>query len=139
MISKENSSELQTISSRAWISIKTKMTYFHCIKSNVNAGGYGYGVKRHFQQYFTYIVMASFIGGWNQNIRWKSPTCCKSLAGYELQINMKNMEERNSWKKENTQMLEGKHSPERMHTRPKHQLTTSYVHSNKQIIWLNQC
>jgi hypothetical protein len=42
-------------------------------------------------------------------------------------------------KKENTQMLEGKHSPERMHTRPKHQLATSYVHNNKIIIWLNQC
>ena len=41
-------------------------------------------------------------------------------------------------KKENTQMLEGKHSPERMHTRPKHQLATSYVHNNKIIIWLNQ-
>jgi hypothetical protein len=28
--------------------------------------GLGYGVKRHFQQYFSYIVAVSFIGGGNQ-------------------------------------------------------------------------
>ena len=28
--------------------------------------GLGYGVKRHFQQYFNYIVAVSFIGGGNQ-------------------------------------------------------------------------
>ena len=30
--------------------------------------GEGYGVKRHFQQYFSYIVDASFIGGRNKFI-----------------------------------------------------------------------
>ena len=29
--------------------------------------GYGYGVQRHFQQYFSYIVGISFIGGGNQS------------------------------------------------------------------------
>jgi hypothetical protein len=30
---------------------------------------YGYGVQRHFQQYFSYIVAAIFIGGGNQSTR----------------------------------------------------------------------
>jgi len=38
-----------------------------------------YGVERHFQQYFSYIVVVSFIGGGNWSTQRKSPTCCKSL------------------------------------------------------------
>jgi hypothetical protein len=30
-----------------------------------------YGVQRHFQQYFSYIVVVSFIGGGNQSIQKK--------------------------------------------------------------------
>jgi hypothetical protein len=45
------------------------MPYFHCIKSNVNAGGYGYGVKRHFQQYFSYIVMVDETKISGENLR----------------------------------------------------------------------
>jgi len=37
---------------------------------NVNSGGYG--VKRHFQQYFSYIVEVSFIGGGNRSTRGKT-------------------------------------------------------------------
>jgi hypothetical protein len=36
-----------------------------------------YGVKRHCQQYFSYIVVVSFIGGGNRSIRRKQPTYCK--------------------------------------------------------------
>jgi len=32
-----------------------------------------------FQQYFSYIVAVSFIGGINQSTRRKPPTCRKSL------------------------------------------------------------
>jgi hypothetical protein len=32
------------------------------------------GVLRHFQQYFSYIVVVSFIGGGNRSIRRKPPT-----------------------------------------------------------------
>jgi len=32
----------------------------------------GYGVKRHFQQYFSNIVVVSFIGEGNQSTRLKS-------------------------------------------------------------------
>ena len=32
------------------------------------------------QQYFSYIVAVSFIGGGNQNTRRKPPTCRKSLT-----------------------------------------------------------
>jgi hypothetical protein len=32
----------------------------------------GYGVKRHFQQYFSYILAVSFIGGWNPSTRKKT-------------------------------------------------------------------
>jgi hypothetical protein len=42
--------------------------------------GYGYGAYRHFQQYFSYIVTISFIGGGNQSTRRKQLTCCKSLT-----------------------------------------------------------
>ena len=38
----------------------------------------------HFQQYFSYIVAVSFIGGGNQNARRKPPTCCKSLAVFKV-------------------------------------------------------
>jgi len=33
-----------------------------------------------FQQYFSYIVAVSFIGGGNQRTRRKPPTCRKSLT-----------------------------------------------------------
>ena len=42
--------------------------------------GYGYGVWRHFQQYFSYIVSVSFIGEGNQRNRRKPPTGRKSLT-----------------------------------------------------------
>ena len=41
--------------------------------------GQGYGVQRHFQQYFSYIVACSFIGGGN---RRKPPACRKSLTNF---------------------------------------------------------
>jgi len=39
-----------------------------------------YGVKCHFQQYFSNIVAVSFIGGGNRSTLRKSPTCRKSLT-----------------------------------------------------------
>jgi hypothetical protein len=41
--------------------------------------GQGYGIKHPFQQYFSYIVAVSFIGGGNQSTQRKPPTCHKSL------------------------------------------------------------
>jgi hypothetical protein len=41
-----------------------------------------YGVKRHFQQYFSYIVAVSFIGGGNRNTRRKPPICRQSLTNF---------------------------------------------------------
>jgi len=38
-----------------------------------------YGVSRHFQHYFSYIVAVSFIGGGNRRTRRKPQTCRKSL------------------------------------------------------------
>ena len=35
-------------------------------------GGEGYSILRNFQQYFSYIVVVSFIGGGNQSTRRKS-------------------------------------------------------------------
>jgi len=35
--------------------------------------------KRHFQQYFSYIIVVSFIGGGNQSAWRKPTTCSKSL------------------------------------------------------------
>ena len=34
------------------------------------------------QQYFSYIVAVSFIGGWNRSIEKKPPTCLKSLKNF---------------------------------------------------------
>ena len=34
-----------------------------------------YGVLCHFQQYFSYIMAVSFIGGGNQGTQRKTPTC----------------------------------------------------------------
>ena len=44
--------------------------------------GWGYGVYRHFQQYFSYIMAVSFIGGGNRSTQRKQPTCLKSLMKY---------------------------------------------------------
>jgi hypothetical protein len=37
--------------------------------------GLDYGVYRHFQQYFSYIMAVRFIGGGNRSNREKPPTC----------------------------------------------------------------
>jgi hypothetical protein len=39
-----------------------------------------YGVWRHFQQYFSYIVAVNFIGGGNRSTGENPPTCLKSLT-----------------------------------------------------------
>jgi len=54
-----------------------------CIgRSGYKAWVYVYGVLRRFQQYFSYIVAVSFIGGVNQSTRRKPPTCRKSLTNF---------------------------------------------------------
>jgi len=45
-------------------------------------GWVGYGVLCHFQQYFSYIVVVSFIGGGNLGMRRNPLTCCKSLTNF---------------------------------------------------------
>jgi hypothetical protein len=44
--------------------------------------GLVYGVYHHFQQYFSYTVTVSFIGGGNWSTRRKPPTCRKSLTNF---------------------------------------------------------
>ena len=39
-------------------------------------------VKGHFQQYFSFILAVSFIGGGNRTTRRKPPTCRKSLRNF---------------------------------------------------------
>ena len=41
-----------------------------------------YGVQDHIQQYFSYIVAVSSIGGRNKSTRRKPLTCHKSLANF---------------------------------------------------------
>ena len=45
-----------------------------------------YSVKCHFQQYFSYIVAVSFIGGWNRSTRRKPLTCRKSDELYHIKL-----------------------------------------------------
>jgi hypothetical protein len=47
-----------------------------------NDDNVGNGVERHFQQYFSYILAISFIGGGNWNTQRKPPTCRKSLTNF---------------------------------------------------------
>ena len=41
-----------------------------------------YGVQCHFQQYFSYIVVVSFIDGGNRSTRRRPLTCRKSLTNF---------------------------------------------------------
>ena len=41
-----------------------------------------YGVQRHLQQCFSYIVAVSFIGGGNRNTKRKPPSCRYSLPSF---------------------------------------------------------
>ena len=56
--------------------VSTKKMYFQF--------GLTYGDWRHFQQYFSYNVVVSFIGGGNQSTQKKIQTCCKSLTNLYL-------------------------------------------------------
>jgi hypothetical protein len=47
---------------------------------------YGYGVKRHFQQYFSYIVTVSFIGGGKRSNWGKALTCRKREIGAVMAV-----------------------------------------------------
>jgi hypothetical protein len=49
-------------------------------KLHISHNGYDYGVSRHSQQYFSYIVVVSFIVGGDRSTRRKPPTCRKSLT-----------------------------------------------------------
>ena len=42
----------------------------------------GYGVERHSQQYFCYIIAVCFIGGGNRNTQRKPPTCRTTLTNF---------------------------------------------------------
>ena len=89
-------------SSSKWIFLKFKVFLDNCIwlhfftawflnknKSPLSPhstptllGLWDYGVLRHFQQYFSCIVVVSFIGGGNQSTWRKPPTCRKSLTNF---------------------------------------------------------
>ena len=59
--------------------------YWYIIRLNIPAigtGGYGYGAKRYFEQYFNYVVADSFIDGGNRITRIKLTTSCKSLTKF---------------------------------------------------------
>ena len=47
-----------------------------------------YGVQCHFQQYYSYIVVVSFIGGGNQSTRRKPSICCLSQYISLMNINI---------------------------------------------------
>jgi len=58
------------------------MKYIYCQNSTsgMKISCLVHGVfKRHFQQYISYIVAVSFIGGGNQKTRRLPPTCRKLL------------------------------------------------------------
>ena len=55
----------------------------------------GYWIQGHFQQYFSYIVAVSFIGGGSQSIQRKPPTYCKSLTNFKRQQLWKEIQNKN--------------------------------------------
>ena len=50
---------------------------YSCYVMKVGDYGYGVTVLRHFQQYFSFIVAVSFIGGGHRSTQRKPPTCQK--------------------------------------------------------------
>jgi hypothetical protein len=50
--------------------------------------GEGYGVYHQFQQYFSHIVVVSFIGGVNRSTLRKPLTCLKSPMLYRVHLAM---------------------------------------------------
>ena len=53
----------------------------HCLQSHHNIYSWVVsGVYRHFQRYFSYIVVVSLIGGGHRNTRRKPPTCRKLIT-----------------------------------------------------------
>ena len=62
---------------------RVKSTFNTLYKSNRgDLDGLYYGILRHFQQYFSYIVAVSFIGGGNRSTWRKPPTCRESLTNF---------------------------------------------------------
>jgi hypothetical protein len=61
-------------------SIQIKDNSQQLIMSNILLESYG--VQRHFQQYFSYIVAVSFIGRGNRSTRKKPPACHKLLTNF---------------------------------------------------------
>ena len=53
-------------------------------EKNINKDGLVFGVSRHFQQYLSFIVAVSFIGGGNQSTRRKPLTCRRSQIKIEV-------------------------------------------------------
>ena len=60
----------------------SKITVIFQDKKKNNCYIWGYGIQRHFQQYFSYIVAVSSIGGGNRSTLSKPPTCRKSLTNF---------------------------------------------------------
>ena len=52
---------------------------FFMFRHKLRISNGGCGVYRHVQQYLSYVVAVSFIGGGN---RKKAPTCVKSLTSF---------------------------------------------------------
>jgi hypothetical protein len=50
--------------------------------AHVTKKSMAYGDSRHFQKYFSYILVVSFIGGGNRSTQRKPPTFCKSLTNF---------------------------------------------------------
>jgi ribosomal protein L19 len=60
------------------IEVATKAGLTECFLFR-GGGHFGYGIEYHFQQYFSYIVAVSVIGGGN----WRKPsTCRKPLTNF---------------------------------------------------------
>ena len=70
---------------RAFLNLRCFYTFSYfliaelCLEKQFRLG-FSYFVKRHFQQYFSYIVTVSFIGGGNRSTQRKPSTCHKPLT-----------------------------------------------------------
>ena len=74
-----------TLQYTAWLSLRNVIEIQHAMMEVIELAIWVQfdclfdGVSRHFQQYFSYIMTVSFIGGGNQRTQRKPPTCRKSL------------------------------------------------------------
>jgi hypothetical protein len=82
LLNKEKSCQFLCYCGNLKVAKKNCRTNMVTTNISLHRGDEGYGISHNFQQYFSYIVAVSFIGGGNRHIQRKPSTCRKSLTKF---------------------------------------------------------